>query len=243
MLTVARRAATASSTGVDRQHGRAYYATDYSVYFVFNRMARTRDEQLAQERRDQILAAAAEVFHRKGFHGARTEEICAAAGVSPGTLFRHFKDKGEIIAAVIEGETRAYVALVEEVFGANALHELLDVDGRTLGRYLRPAQLGLSSESWLELARNPELRPLAREADRQIRKAIAAGVRGAQAAGIVRASLDAADAAEMLNALFSGLMFDQELAPDRDLKPVARALGALLRRYLVDDAAAPRRQR
>jgi AcrR family transcriptional regulator len=206
-------------------------------------MARTRDEQLAQERRDHILAAAAEIFRRRGFHAARTEEICAAAGVSPGTLFRHFKDKDAIIAAVVEAQTEVYVGLVEQAFSVDGLRAMLEMDGRALARYLKPEAGGLSSDSWLELARNPALLPLARESDRRIRKAIASGVRGAQAAGVVRTSLEPAAAAEMLNALFSGLMFDQDLSPDRDLKPVARALAELLQRYLVDATPAARRAR
>lgn len=40
-----------------------------------------------------MLASAARVCREKGFQGARTEEICAEAGVSPGTLFRYFPGK------------------------------------------------------------------------------------------------------------------------------------------------------
>jgi|APFre7841882724_1041349.scaffolds.fasta_scaffold07630_5 AcrR family transcriptional regulator len=206
-------------------------------------MPRTRNESLAQQRREDVLAAAAGVFRRKGFHAARTEEICSAARISPGTLFRHFRDKDEIIAAVVETQTAVYVRLVEDAFSAQGMQAMLALDVETLARYLAPEAGGLSSESWLELARNPALHPLAREADQRIRKAIAAGVRAAQAAGLVRPTLDAEEAAEMLNALFSGLMFDQELSPERDLKPVARALAGLLRRYLLDQPPTTRRRR
>lgn len=227
---------------LDIQPGPVQNATDYSVY-IGPHLARTRNETLARQRREEILAAAAGVFQRKGFHATRTEEICAAAEVSPGTLFRHFKDKDEIIAAVVETQTAVYVRLVETAFSAEGMRALLEMDAPTLARYLAPEAGGLSSESWLELARNPALHPFAREADKRIRKAIASGVRAAQAAGVVRPTLDAAEAAEMLNALFSGLMFDQEISPDRDLKPVARALAGLLRRYLLDEAPTARRGR
>jgi AcrR family transcriptional regulator len=201
-------------------------------------MARTRDEQLAQERRDQITAAAVEVFGRRGFHGARTEEICAVAGVSPGTLFRHFKDKSGLIAAVVEAETQGYLALVDTAFSVEGFRAILGGDPSATAERLQPPTVGVSTESWAELARNPDLLPLAREADRRIRKAIAASVRAAQAAGVVRASLDPGAAAEMLNALFSGLLFDRELNPARDPQPVAEALCELLRRYLTDDSPA-----
>jgi AcrR family transcriptional regulator len=206
-------------------------------------MARIRDEQLAQDRRDQITAAAVEVFRRKGFHGARTEEICAAAGVSPGTLFRHFADKKEIIAAVVEAETQRYLALIEEGFGPQGLGAILARNTAALAAYLRRAQGQVSTETWIELARNWELQDLAVAADRRIRDALASSVRAAQAAGVVRASLDPAAAGEMLNAVFSGVLFDHELSPDRDAKQSAAALVDLLCRYLTDTATTTARRR
>jgi hypothetical protein len=68
-------------------------------------------------------------------------------------------------------------------------------------------------------------------------------VRAAQTAGVVRASLDPAAAGEMLNAVFSGVLFDHELSPDRDAKQSAAALVDLLCRYLTDTATTTARRR
>ncbi|WP_244106837.1 TetR/AcrR family transcriptional regulator [Burkholderia cenocepacia] len=73
-------------------------------------MARTRNENLHQQRRAQILTAAARVFKAKGFHGARTEDICAAADMSAGAVFRYFADKREMIDAIISVEVERYTA-------------------------------------------------------------------------------------------------------------------------------------
>lgn len=47
-------------------------------------------------KREQILAAALEVFSRRGFHEARMDEIAAAAGVGKGTLYEYFASKTEL---------------------------------------------------------------------------------------------------------------------------------------------------
>lgn len=60
----------------------------------------------AQERSrltvQRIVDAGALVLAERGYHGASTNRIAAAAGVSPGTLYGYFADKDEIVGAVIE---------------------------------------------------------------------------------------------------------------------------------------------
>lgn len=69
-----------------------------------------------QRRRDQILAAAAELFARHGFHGVGIDDIGSAVGVSGPALYRHFRSKdamlGEMLTSISEilldgGQTRA----------------------------------------------------------------------------------------------------------------------------------------
>lgn len=50
--------------------------------------------------RQQLLDAAATVFVERGYAGATTKEIARRAGVSEGTIYRHFADKRELFAAV-----------------------------------------------------------------------------------------------------------------------------------------------
>ncbi len=64
----------------------------------------TTDEQ--PTRRDQILAAAAELFSRHGFHGVGIDDIGAAVGISGPALYRHFRSKdamlGEMLTSISE---------------------------------------------------------------------------------------------------------------------------------------------
>jgi len=86
----------------------------------------------AEERRNQILESAREVFARSGLKGARTRELAQAAGINPATLFDHFKSKEELfIAAIMEPlgaqleNARERVRAYETADSREALHALL----------------------------------------------------------------------------------------------------------------------
>ena len=49
----------------------------------------------------RILDAAASVFARRGFSGARMDEVAGEAGVSKGGLYLHFKSKEELFDALV----------------------------------------------------------------------------------------------------------------------------------------------
>jgi len=56
----------------------------------------------AQERRNEILDAADELFGQKGFDGTSTNDILEKVGIARGTLYYHFKSKEDIMNALIE---------------------------------------------------------------------------------------------------------------------------------------------
>ncbi len=57
---------------------------------------------VSEERTDQILSAATEVFAQKGFYKARMDDIAAQARLSKGTLYLYFKSKDAIILALLD---------------------------------------------------------------------------------------------------------------------------------------------
>ena len=59
----------------------------------------------AGDRRRQLLDAALDLFSRKGFGGATTKEIAAAAGVTEAIIFRHFPSKQALYTAVLDSRT------------------------------------------------------------------------------------------------------------------------------------------
>ncbi len=65
-------------------------------------MLTTRRERLKRELRDEILAAAREMFVRDGYDSVTMRKIGERVRVAPGTIYHHFTDKDAILAAICE---------------------------------------------------------------------------------------------------------------------------------------------
>jgi len=57
---------------------------------------------VSEERKDQIMNAAEEVFSKKGFSDARMDDIADETGLSKGTLYLYFKSKDDLIVAILD---------------------------------------------------------------------------------------------------------------------------------------------
>jgi len=62
--------------------------------------------------RDDILDTAAQVFRKKGFHGASMSDIAEALGVQKASLYHHVKSKQEILLALLD---RALIMLANHI--------------------------------------------------------------------------------------------------------------------------------
>jgi AcrR family transcriptional regulator len=65
-------------------------------------------------RRQQLLAAAQEVFVANGYHAAAMDEIAEHAGVSKPVLYQHFPGKLELYLALIDTQAAALTNAVTE---------------------------------------------------------------------------------------------------------------------------------
>ena len=63
---------------------------------------------MRQERRAQILSAFARVLADHGYAGATIAQVAAAADVSPGLLHHHFRDKEEMLSALLDELVRNF---------------------------------------------------------------------------------------------------------------------------------------
>ena len=61
----------------------------------------TRRQSQADETRRQILTAAHRLFTERGYAGATIEAIAAQAGVAPETIYAIFRNKGKILASLV----------------------------------------------------------------------------------------------------------------------------------------------
>jgi AcrR family transcriptional regulator len=73
--------------------------------------------------RERLVAAAAKVFNRAGYHGTDSNRIAAEAGYSPGTFYKHFADKREIFLAAYEAWVGSEWAAVDKELSTRASAE------------------------------------------------------------------------------------------------------------------------
>jgi TetR/AcrR family transcriptional regulator len=91
---------------------------------------------MADETRERILGAAAEVFAEIGFAGARVDEIASRAGINKAMLYYHVGDKERLYAAVLTNVVDRVVGRLRAVADGPAsprqkleqlLHTLADI--------------------------------------------------------------------------------------------------------------------
>jgi TetR/AcrR family transcriptional repressor of bet genes len=111
-------------------------------------------------RREQILAAAEHLMASKGWAGTTFADICKEAGISNGVLTYHFKDKDEILLAVLENVSRKstdrFFSLLQE---QTSWHDKLDLIARSnISSTEEEREMGLLNLHLLSLAaQRPEI--------------------------------------------------------------------------------------
>ena len=79
----------------------------------------------AEERKNEILDVAEQLFAVRGFDNTSTNDIINEIGIARGTLYHHFKSKEEILDAVIDRITGTLMREAEAI-AANQQIPLLD---------------------------------------------------------------------------------------------------------------------
>ena len=83
-------------------------------------MATRQVQDVVREfRRDQIIAAAREAFAKKESLDVPLEEIASLAGVSRSTIYNHFNDRGEILAACAAWAIDRFFAAIDEAVASD----------------------------------------------------------------------------------------------------------------------------
>jgi AcrR family transcriptional regulator len=200
---------------------------DRSLYC--GRVPRVPESHLAA-RRDQIIDAATARFAANGFQATGMADVIAASGLSAGAVYRYFRSKDELIAAIVErvvGEAAARfeVLLQQEPVPdpagavATAVRMVAEVGGRGSVDLTRVAV-----QAWGEALRNPGVHVVVDRAYRTIRGFFVEVVRRGQQAGTIPADADPQHlAATMLSAVL-GFLLQRLLLGDLDPAAYTAAL-------------------
>ncbi|MFN8528050.1 MAG: TetR/AcrR family transcriptional regulator [Anaerolineae bacterium] len=72
------------------------------------------NQQIRDDRREQILTAARIVFASKGYGATVIDDIAAAAGISKGLIYHYFPGKEDLFVALVQRTMQGALALMEE---------------------------------------------------------------------------------------------------------------------------------
>jgi len=103
------------------------------------------------ETRDQLIAASARVFSRRGFHGTSLEAIAEEAGFSRGAVYYNFADKEELFLELLDRRCAERAQDLREAFA--------DVDEGDVEATSRQAQVA-ARHSLHAMTGDPEWRAL-----------------------------------------------------------------------------------
>ncbi|GHE11321.1 TetR family transcriptional regulator [Klenkia taihuensis] len=164
-----------------------------------------------------MLEAAREVFAERGFAGASTDLVAAAAGFTKGAVYSNFGSKDELFLALMAAEATARVAAVERALAATTdLPGALAAVGVQLSRPDAAWQL-LYLEFWQRAVRDPAVRTAFTASRRELRGRVAAVVERFLAEHPVQTGWDAGRLTVVILALTHGLAL--ESLPDPGAVP------------------------
>ncbi|WP_208510718.1 TetR/AcrR family transcriptional regulator [Variovorax paradoxus] len=195
------------------------------------------EAEAGQNRRAQVLEAAAVCFSKDGFHGTSIQKISEAAGMSPGHIYHYFQNKEAIIHALIQqnlGRAFEHLSHIEErsrVAGpADALVEEMRHAVRTR---TDPRHVPLELEILAESARNRSVAKFFQRADRAIYEKIEGVVTAIPSSrGLSAAELEAT--IDVIVAMSDGLVFRAVGNPKMNKEEVGKVMQRVVR-FLVED--------
>lgn len=197
-------------------------------------MARTANPKLGARRRRQILRAAAGCFTQKGFHQTTMLDICEAAEMSAGGLYRYFRTKDDIVVAIAEEERLENEAMMEVLRTCkDPVSALTGMTSAVLKAFTDPEYGPLAVETLAEATRNPRVNQALRRNEDELTLAIERALSQGQSEERVNRDFSARQLATMVMMLYSGLasrgILDPEYAPSAYTALANRVLEGLLR--------------
>ena len=177
----------------------------------------TRDE-MKTVTRTRLLEAAARVFAQRGFHAASVEEVAREAGFSKGAVYSNFEGKEELLLALLEAQSEARMAEVNDLFehGDSVEMRLLE-GGRGVTRLIERDRewFLLYIEFWAYAVRNPRLRKRFAEHTQTWRAGIADLIARQTEAMDMELPVPAEDLVSMVLALGDGFVIQKLADPGR----------------------------
>jgi AcrR family transcriptional regulator len=171
-------------------------------------------------RRQQILDAARVCFMRDGLHASSMQHLIKEAGLSVGAVYRYFKSKNEIIAAIAEQVAGGLVTRMEQIADTDQpLIDKLEAVMETIDEQTRPGgNFPLGLQVWAESTLDPAVGEIVRARYEGMGATFAGMVEMAVARGELPPDTDRAGLAAVLFGLIPGYALQKTIIgrPDKE---------------------------
>ncbi len=197
--------------------------------------------QHQEETRARLLEAAARVFARRGYHGAKLEEVAREAGHTTGAVYSNFAGKEELFLALADVEVTRRVAEIESVL--DEPEGSGDVSGEAAAQFQafierEPEWPLLFYEFWSYGVRNPRLRDEFEARRRAVRGAIERVLQETAKRRGLQFRYPVEQLAVALGAVINGMAFERAADPDAVPEVLVQfVVGALLGAAIRSDAS------
>jgi AcrR family transcriptional regulator len=175
----------------------------------------TRAER-KEDTRARLLASAARVFARRGFHAASVEEVAEDAGFSKGAVYSNFESKEELFLAMVEARFQDRLAAIRAaVAEPGAPGEQARRSGDSFIRTLAadPEWPAVFMEFWAYAQRDPSVRRRFAAQVGALRAAVAEILASRAAELGTELPLPAEQLATMTFAMATGFAMERQLDP------------------------------
>jgi AcrR family transcriptional regulator len=194
-------------------------------------MPRVSQEHLDARRR-QILDAARRRFIAEGFHETSMQDVLSESGLSTGAIYRYFRSKDEIIAAIVSEALVELAASLDDALDSGHPPQLTDAISRMLAVQQRLAteqdMAKLAVLIWGEAVRSPVLAAHVRDAHKNWRNILSNLIQEYQDAGFITNDIPADRIASTLTSILLGFMVQYAVEGDVDAEMITDGLRALL---------------
>ncbi len=183
-------------------------------------------------RREQILAAARTCFLTKGLHNTSMQDLIQEAGMSVGAVYRYFKSKNEIIAAIAATVVGGIQQHIDTVAGRRLpLADSLELVLVEIERQLGPGgYLPIALQVWAEATLDPTIGDIVREVYVGLRSSVRMLVVHAVDSGELPAGTDVDAVAAAFYSLIPGYALQRMLTGSPDRETYLAGVRALLNR-------------
>jgi AcrR family transcriptional regulator len=155
------------------------------------------------DRHQRIVEAAARLFRTLGYDTVKMEAIAATAEVSIGTIYNYYKNKGDLLVAIVSMEVHEVLAAGERVIGDPPRNTEKAV-AKLIANYIEHSLVYLSKEMWRQAMAITTQQPDSPfgitygELDEALARQTSKLVRKLQTLGLVQVGVDAPAIGDMI---------------------------------------------